>query len=64
MEWDVEIAFLITLARLINSKGLLKDKKQKIFGVPNRLFLPLAWMGISVFIEILLNFAEILVWDW
>ncbi len=62
--WNVEIAFLAAVVGLINIKSLPKDKNQKIFGIPNRIFFPIVWTGISVFIEVMLNLAGILVWDW
>lgn len=62
--WNIEIAFLAALVGLINLKGLPEDKNKKILGIPNRIFFPIIWTVISLFIEILLNLAGILVWDW
>lgn len=62
--WNIEIAFLAAIIGLMNVKGIPKDRKAKIFGLPNRIILPIIWGVVSLFIEVLLNFSGILVWDW
>ncbi|MBD3256336.1 MAG: hypothetical protein GF383_14660 [Candidatus Lokiarchaeota archaeon] len=62
--WNIEIAFLAALIGLMNVKGLPEDKDKKIFGMPNRIFMPILWGVQGVIVEIILNFAGILVWDW
>jgi hypothetical protein len=62
--WNIEIAFLAALIGLMNVKGLPKDKNKKIFGIHNRILMPVLWGIEGVIVEILLNWAGILVWDW
>jgi hypothetical protein len=62
--WNIEIAFLAAVIGLLNLKGLPEDKNEKVFGIPNRIFLPITWGISGVIIEIFLNWAGILVWEY
>lgn len=62
--WNIEIFIMAALGGLIVVKSLPKDKSIKIFGLPNRIVIPLLWSLFAVAIEIALNFAGILVWEY
>lgn len=61
---NIEIAMMFFVAGLIVIKSLPKDQKLKIFGLPNRLVVPVIWGLFCVFIEVLLNQWGALVWDY
>ena len=61
---NIEIAAFFAVAGVIIVKSLPADKSIKILGIPNRIFLPVMWGFISVFVECVLNYAGMLVWDY
>jgi hypothetical protein len=61
---NIEICFMFATAGVIFAKMLPADRKQKILGVPNRLFIACAGSAFCVFVEIFLNGADALTWDW
>jgi hypothetical protein len=61
---NIEICFMFAIAGIVFSKMLLPDKKQKIFGIPNRIFLAVTMAIFCVFVEILLNSVGALTWDY
>ena len=61
---NIEIAFMFSIAGIIWTKMLLKDKNKKILGINNRLFIAIAGSIFSVFIEILLNLTDMLTWEY
>jgi hypothetical protein len=61
---NIEICFMFAIAGIAFSKMLPADKKMKILGVPNRLFFAIAGSIFCVFVEVLLNFANALTWDY
>jgi hypothetical protein len=61
---NIEIAAFFAVVGVILVKSLPEDRSVKIIGVPNRVFLPVFWGIISVTVEVLLNRAGLLVWDW
>jgi len=61
---NIEIGAFFAVAGIIVVKGLPEDTKVKILGVPNRIFMPVFWGVLSVTVEVLLNRAGLLVWDW
>ena len=62
--WNLEIAFMFSIAGIIYAKALLPNKEDKIFGVPNRWFMAIVFSIFCVFVEILLNSAGALVWEY
>ena len=60
--WNIEIAFMFSIAGIAYSKFLPEDKNLKILGVPNRWFLSVLFAAFCVFVEVLLNFAGALIW--
>jgi hypothetical protein len=61
---NIEISMMFAVAGVVFSKMLPVDGKVKILGVPNRLFFALAGSIFCVFVEILLNLAGVLTWDY
>jgi hypothetical protein len=60
--WNIEIFFMFCIAGIIFTKFMPKDKKMKMFGIPNRWFNIILFTIFCVFIEVLLNQAGKLVW--
>jgi hypothetical protein len=61
---NIEICFMFSIAGITFAKMLPADKKLKILGVPNRLLFAIAGSIFCVFVEILLNQANALTWDY
>jgi len=61
---NIEISFMFTIAGVAFGKMLPADKKLKVLGVPNRLFIAIAGSAFAVFVEVLLNSVGALTWDW
>lgn len=61
---NIEISFMFAMAGVIFSKMLPADPKQKILGLPNRLFIAVAGSAFCVVVEMLLNAADALTWEW
>lgn len=61
---NIEIMFMFAIAGLVFSKLLPADKKLKILGIPNRVFFAVTGAIFCVFVEVLLNAANMLTWDY
>lgn len=61
---NIEIAFMFSISGIVWAKMLPKDKKLKILGINNRIFITIAGSIFSVIIEIFLNMADMLTWDY
>jgi len=61
---NVEIMSMFAVAGVILAKSLPEDEKLKIAGIPNRILIPLLWGLFCVFVEVLLNQAGMLIWDY
>ncbi|HID39107.1 MAG TPA: hypothetical protein EYP36_06300 [Calditrichaeota bacterium] len=61
---NIEISFMFAIAGIVFGKMLLPDKKTKILGIPNRIFLAVTNSIFCVFVEILLNAVDALTWDY
>jgi len=61
---NIEIEAFFAVAGVIIVKSLPEDRNLKILGINNRIFLPVMWGLISVFVETALNHAGMLVWDY
>jgi hypothetical protein len=61
---NIEIMFMFAVAGVVFAKMLPPDRKMKILGVPNRMFLGVSLAAFCVFVEILLNAVNALTWDW
>jgi hypothetical protein len=61
---NIEICFMFAIAGIAFGKMLPPDKKLKILGIPNRIFLAVAGSIFCVFVEILLNAIGALTWEY
>ena len=61
---NIEICFMFAIAGITFSKMLPADKSLKVIGLPNRLFFAIAGSIFCVFVEVLLNWASALTWDY
>ncbi len=62
--WNIEIIFTFLLLGLVYYHSLLPDKERKILGIPNRWFLAVFFAAFCVFVEVMLNLADQLVWEY
>ncbi len=61
---NIEICFMFAVAGIVFSKMLPADKKMKIMGIPNRIFLAVAFSIFCVIVEFFLNAVGALTWDY
>jgi len=61
---NIEISMMFAVTGLIFAKILPKDKKMKILGIPNRWFFAITNSIFCVFIEIVLNRWDALIWEY
>jgi hypothetical protein len=61
---NIEICFMFAIAGIGFGKMLPEDKKLKVFGLPNRVFIAVAGSAFCVFVEVLLNAIGALTWDY
>ena len=61
---NIEICFMFAVSGIIWTKMLLPEKKTRILGIPNRVFIAVLGAAFCVFVEYLLNAAGALTWDY
>ncbi len=61
---NIEICFMFAVAGIGFAKMLPPDKRMKVLGIPNRLFFAIAGSIFCVIVEILLNAANALTWEY
>jgi hypothetical protein len=61
---NIEITFMFAISGIIWAKTLPADKKARIWGIPNRVFFAIAGSIACVIVEIILNAAGVLTWDY
>ena len=61
---NIEICFMFAIAGVTFGKMLLSDKKVRILGIPNRLFIAIGGSVFCVFVEVLLNTSGVLTWEY
>ena len=61
---NIDISFMFAVAGVTFGKMLPPDKKLKVLGIPNRIFIAVAGAAFCVFVEVLLNAIGALTWDW
>ncbi len=61
---NFEICFMFAIGGIALAKMLPKDKTLRIWGIPNRLFFGLANSIFCVAVEIVLNRADMLIWEY
>jgi hypothetical protein len=61
---NIEICFMFAIAGIVVSKMLPTDPALRILGVPNRWFIAVTASLFCVFVELFLNAAGMLTWDY
>jgi hypothetical protein len=61
---NIETTLMFSVLGIVVVKWLPKDKKMKVLGIPNRWFFAVTNSILCVFIEVLLNQAGALVWEY
>ena len=61
---NIEICFMFSIAGIGLAKMLPQDKRLKVLGVPNRLFFAVANSVFCVIVEVFLNQADMLIWEY
>ncbi len=60
--WNIEIAFMFSIAGIIFAKFLPEDKDKKMFGIPNRWAMAIGFSLFCLIVEIFLNLGDYLIW--
>jgi hypothetical protein len=61
---NVEIMAMFAVAGIIYYKSLGPDPRARILGIPDRWFWALLYSAVSVCVELVLNSAHLLIWDY
>jgi len=61
---NIEICFMFAISGIIFSKTLPTDRREKVLGIPNRLFFAIVGSAFCVFVEVLLNSVNALTWEY
>jgi hypothetical protein len=61
---NIEITFMFAISGIVFAKMLPPDKNAKLLGIPNRLAFAIGGSVFCVFVEVLLNAAGALTWDY
>ncbi len=62
--WNLEIAFMFSIAGITFAKFLPDDKNKKILGLPNRWAMAIGFSLFCVIVEIFLNLGNYLIWEY
>jgi len=62
--WNLEIAFMFSIAGITFAKFLPDDKSKKILGLPNRWAMAIGFSLFCVAVEIFLNWGNYLIWEY
>jgi hypothetical protein len=62
--WNIEIMFMFALAGIVYFRTLSADPKARIAGIPERWFWAATYSAFCVFVELGLNKAGLLVWEY
>jgi hypothetical protein len=62
--WNIEIMFMFAIAGIIFYHSLSKNRDQKILGIPETWALAVGYSIFCVFVECVLNAANMLVWEY
>ncbi|MFX1377974.1 MAG: hypothetical protein ACFFA4_02685 [Promethearchaeota archaeon] len=60
--WNIEIAFMFSIAGIVFAKFLPEDRNKKILGLSNRWAMAIGFALFCVIVEIFLNIGNYLIW--
>ncbi|WP_456469243.1 hypothetical protein [Archaeoglobus sp.] len=61
---NIEISMMFAIMGIAATKVLPEDRNAKVFGLPNRIFYAVALSMACVVIEVVLNAADVLIWEY
>jgi hypothetical protein len=62
---NIETTFMFAIMGIVSTKMIPKDKDAKVFGkIPNRIFIAIVMAALCVVVEVFLNLANALTWDY
>lgn len=62
--WNIEIMFMFAISGMIYANTVEDDPKKRIAGIPNRWFWAIGYSAFCVFVEVYLNRAGLLIWEY
>lgn len=62
--WNIEIMFMFAISGIIYANTLSDDPRARVLGIPERWFWAIGYSAFCVFVEVFLNKAGILVWEY
>ena len=62
--WNIEIMFMFAISGIIYAYSVHEDPKVRILGIPNRWFWAIGYSAFCVFVEVYLNRAGLLIWEY
>lgn len=62
--WNIEIMFMFAIAGIIFHNSLSGDRDRKVLGLPEKWFAAVGFSVFCVFVEVLLNMGNHLVWEY
>lgn len=62
--WNIEIILTFALFGLVYYHTILPDRESKVLGIPNRWFFSILFAAFAVFIEVVLNIGDKLIWEY
>ncbi len=64
MGWNIEIMFMFAISGIVYYHSLAADRTSRILGLPDRWFWAVAYSVVCVLVELVLNKAGLLVWEY
>ena len=64
MGWNIEIMFMFSIAGIVYYKTLTDSGDARILGLPEKWFWAVGYAAFAVFVEVLLNMGDHLVWEY
>ncbi|GAB1432261.1 hypothetical protein MASR2M29_08860 [Spirochaetota bacterium] len=62
--YNIEISLMFAIMGVAVCHGLPKDKKMKILGINNRVFMVIVLTSLAVIVESFLNYCNLLTWEY
>ncbi len=62
--YNIEISLMFAIMGVAVCHGLPKDKRMKILGINNRIFMVIVLTSLAVIVECFLNYCKLLTWEY